>query len=96
MNESGTDDADCRRKVASGGKVTGTLRSLVNARVLHDSLLVLVLLYGSEIVIRGEKERSKIRTMQMDNLRGLWSIRRMDRVPNTRISVLWRVAERGG
>ena len=65
LNESGTDD----RKVASGRKVAGAIRSLVNARslhleccrVLHETLLVSVLTYGSE------KERSRIRGEQMDN-----------------------------
>ena len=32
-----------------------------------------------------EKERSRIRAVQMDNLRGLLGIRKMDRVPNSRI-----------
>ena len=30
-----------------------------------------------------KKERSRIRAVQMDNLRGLLGIRRMNRVPNT-------------
>ena len=41
-------------------------------------------MYGSETVL-WEKERSKIRIVQMDNLRVLVGIRRMDRVPNARI-----------
>ena len=32
LNESGTDEADCHRKVACGMKVAGSIRSLVNAR----------------------------------------------------------------
>ena len=35
-----------------------------------------------------EKERSRIRAVQMDNIKGLLGIRRMDRVPNTRIKEL--------
>ena len=35
-----------------------------------------------------EKEISRIRVVQMDNLRGLLGIRRMDRVPNARIREL--------
>ena len=54
-------------------------------RVMHKTLLVPVLLYGSETIIWKEKERSWIRAVQMDNLRSLLCIRRMDRVPNTRI-----------
>ena len=46
-NESGTDDAECCRKVASGKKVAGAIRSLINTsglqlefvRVLNEGLL---------------------------------------------------------
>ena len=45
--------------MASGRRVTGTIRSLVNdrdlqlkyARVLHETLLVLVLMYDSETML---------------------------------------------
>ena len=40
-----------------------------------------------------EKERSRIRAVQMDNLRGVLGVRRMDRVPNARIRELCRVAK---
>ena len=54
MDESGTDGAECSRKVASGKRVAGAIRSLVNGRdlqlecvrVLHETLLVTVLMYG--------------------------------------------------
>ena len=39
-----------------------------------------VLTYGSETVLWKEKERSRIRVVQMDNLRGLLGIRRMNAV----------------
>ena len=51
-------------------------------RVLNESLMVPVLTYGSETVLWREKERSRIMVAQMDNLRGLLGIRRMDKVPN--------------
>ena len=35
LNESGTDDTECLRKAASGRKVAGAIRSLVNARSLQ-------------------------------------------------------------
>ena len=38
-----------------------------------------------------EKERFRIRTVQMENLRGLLGIRRMDKVPNASIRELCRV-----
>ena len=56
FNESRTDNAECLRKVTSGRKVAGAIRSLLNAkdlqfecaRVLHELLIVPVLLYVSE------------------------------------------------
>ena len=32
LNESGTDETECSRKVASGRRVAGAIRSLVNAK----------------------------------------------------------------
>ena len=78
LDELGTDEAECCTKVVSGMRV---------ARVLHETLLVPVLMYGSETVIW--KERSRIRPVQMDSLRGLLDIKRMDRVPNAWIKELW-------
>ena len=79
--------------MANERRVAGAIRSLINARdfqlefarVLHETLLVPVLMYASETILWKEKERSRIRAIQMDNLRGLLGIRRMDRVLNTRI-----------
>ena len=64
------------------------------ARVMHETLLVPVLMYASETIIFKEKERSRISTVQMDNFRGLVGIRRMDRVPNPRVTELWGVKKR--
>ena len=44
--------------------------------VLHETLFVPFLMYGSEKMLW--KERSRIRAVQMDNLRGLLGIRSMD------------------
>ena len=86
-------DRECSRKVVSEGTVVGAIRSLVNDRslqlecagVLHESLLVPVFTFGSETMIWREKERSRIRDVQMDNLRGLLGIRRIDKFPSARI-----------
>ena len=59
------------------------------ARVLHESLLLVpVLTYGSETMIWREKERSRIRAEQLDNLRGWVGIRRMDKVQHAWIRQL--------
>ena len=57
------------------------------ARVLHETLLVPVpvLVPGSDTMLWKEKERYRVRVVQMDNFKVLLGIRRMDRVPNTRI-----------
>ena len=62
-------------------------------RVLHNALPVPILLYGSEAMIYRERKRFMIRGMQMDNLRGLFGIRRMNRVSNIRIRDLCRVVK---
>ena len=99
LDESGTDGAECSRNVTSGRRNAGAIRSLVNARnshlecarVTHETLLGSVFMYGSETMLWKEKDRSKIRAVNMDNLRGLLGSRRMDRVPNARIKELWGV-----
>ena len=56
-----------------------------------------VLLYDSETMIWIEKERSRIRAVQMDDLRGMLGIRRRNKVPNLWIRVLCSVIKvRGG
>ena len=47
-----------------------------------------VLLYGSDTILWKEKESSTVRAVQMDTLKGLLGIRRMDRVSNARIREL--------
>ena len=88
LDESGTYEAECSRKVVSGRRVADAIRSLQLecARVLNESLLVPVLTYGSETMTWREKERSRIRAVQMDILRGLLGIRRMYKVPNALIT----------
>ena len=62
LDESSTDEAECNRKVASGRRVAGAIKSLVNARslqlecdmVLHESLLVPVLTYSTGMKWEGE------------------------------------------
>ena len=56
-------------------------------------LLVPVFMYSSETMIWKEKERSRIRAVQMDKIRSLLGIRRMDRVPNARIRELCGMAK---
>ena len=85
MNQTCTDEAEYNRRMVSRRRVTGTIRSLVNVkglqlehgRVLHELLLISVLLYSSEKMIWKEKERSRIWAVQMEDFRGLVSIRRM-------------------
>ena len=59
LDELGTDDTECRRKVASGRKIADATSSLGNARgfqfecarVLHEALLVPFLTYCREIMV---------------------------------------------
>ena len=71
LDESGTDGAECSRKMASGRRVASVVKFLVNARdlknecarVLHETLLVPVLIYGNVTMLWKEKERSRIRAV---------------------------------
>ena len=64
LDESGKDGAEYSRNMASGRRLAGAIRSLVNAvdlqlecaRVLHETMLVPVLTYGSETVLWRAKE----------------------------------------
>ena len=99
LDKSGIDGVECSRKVASGRRVTDAIRFLVNARdlqlecvrVLHEILLAPVFMYGSKTMLWKEKEKSRAKAVQMDNLRGLLGIRRIDRILNARIMELCRV-----
>ena len=83
-------------------KFSSVIISLVNARglrlerarVLREALLVLVLLNLSETMIWRENERLGIIAVQMNNIRGLFGIRRMDRLLNARIRELCTVGWR--
>ena len=96
LDESVTDGTERRKEVASGKKVAEAIRSLVNARnlqfecamVLQEVLLMSVLLYESETVVQREKEKSRIRAIQIDNFRGPLDVSRRYRMPNARIKEL--------
>ena len=74
LDESGINEVEFRRKVVSGRRVAGAIRSLVNAkclqfecaRIMIEALTVSVLIYGNEAMIWREKERSRSRAIQTD------------------------------
>ena len=86
MDESGAHGAECSRKGPNRRRVATAIRSLVNgrdlqlecARVLHETLLMPVLMYGCETLIWKEKERSRIWVIQINNLHWFLVIKRMD------------------
>ena len=71
--------------MTSRRRVAVAIRSLVNtqdlqlecAGVLYETFLGPVLMYGSETMLWREKERFRIRAVQMDNRRGFLGIRRI-------------------
>ena len=87
--------------MARGRRDAGAIRSLVNARdlqlecarILHETLLLLFLMYGNEITLWKKKERAMIRPVQMENLKGIIGSRRMDRAPNARNKDLCEVTK---
>ena len=50
---------------------SSTLFAFLSVLVLHETLLVNVLMYGSETVLWKEKKKSRMRAVEMDNRRGL-------------------------
>ena len=64
-------DRDYSTNIASGRKVAGAIRFIVNAwnllhecaRALHEALLMPILSYGSEIMVKRKKEWSRIRAL---------------------------------
>ena len=53
--------------------------------MLHKTLLIPVLLYGSEKKIWRKKEKYRVNAVQRDNPRGMLGIRRMDSMSNVQI-----------
>ena len=80
-------------KVVNGRKVAGAIKSLVDvkgltlesARVLHEDVLLPVLMYSSETIVWNKMYRSKVQCVQMDNLKGVLGVRRIDKMRNERI-----------
>ena len=56
---------------------------------MRHCLQVPVLMYGSETMLWREKERSRLRAVRMDNLRGLLGIRKMDSPKCMDRGVVW-------
>src|SRR5678816_3422023 len=51
-------------------------------------MLLPVLLYSSETMVWNKKYRSKVQSVQMDNLRGMLGVRRIDKMRNESIREL--------
>src|SRR5678816_947056 len=51
-------------------------------------MLLPVLFYSSETMVWNKKYRSKVQCVQMDNLRGVLGVRRIDKMRNEHIRVL--------
>ena len=75
----------------------GNLQVPSNPRLMQGvcslSMLSCYTLYWSETVVWREKERFRIRVVQMDNLRSLLGISKMDRVSNAWIREFCGVAK---
>src|SRR5678815_4983448 len=96
LDEKGTYDAECSREVVNGRMVAGAIKSLVNvkglslecARALHEGMLLPVLLYSSETMVWNKKYRSKVQCVQMDNLRDMLGVKRINKMRNELIREL--------
>ena len=91
LDESGTDEAECCRKVVMNGRrVASALMSLVNAKglQLEYATILHVLIYGNETMIWKKEERSRFRAVQIDNFKGLLGIGSIDKILNAQIREL--------
>ena len=57
-------------------------------------MLVPVLMYGGDTMLWKEKDRSRILAVQMDNIRGLLGIKRMDSLECMDMGAVW--SDEGG
>ena len=76
-----------------GGGLQVLLGPCKMLKVLHETLLLAVFMYGSEIMIWKEEEWFGVVVVRMKNLKGLMGIRRMDNVPSARIRELCGVTK---
>ena len=82
----------CKLQVRSLFNVRGL--QLECARVLHETLLIPVLMYGSETIIWKGKQRLRIEAVQTSDLRGLLDIRRVDKLLNVGIREMYGMTKR--
>ena len=68
--------------------------SLECASVLRDGKLLPVLMYSSKTMVWNKRYRSKVQCVQMDNLRGVLGVRRIDKMRNERITELYCVKKK--
>ena len=94
LDKSGSGSAKSCWKFAN--MVSAKRLQLECAKVLHEALLLTVSLYGSETMVKRDRERAKFRVLQIDNLRDVLGIRRMNRVPNLRVKWLRGVTKEKG
>src|SRR5678816_4114129 len=91
LDEKGTDDTESYEWYR---KVAGAIKSLVDVkglslecyRVLHEGMLLPVLMYSSETMVWNKRYRSKSQSAQMDNLRGVLGVKRIDKMRNEPVS----------
>ena len=95
MDETGTDEAECSTKVASRRRTADAIRSLQLecARVLHESLLVSVLTYGSATICGGRGRDLGLGLYRWTTSEVFLCIRRINKVQNSRIREFCRVTK---
>ena len=82
--------------------MAGAIESLVKARrlsfecnrVVHESMLLLVVMYGSKEMVWSQNYRSEVQTVQMNYLRRVLGVRKIDKMRNEVIIELCRIKKR--
>ena len=102
LDKKGVDDIKCGSKVSNGRQVAGAIESLVKARrlsfernrVVHESMLLPVVMYGSKEMVWSQNYRSEVQTVQMNYLRRVLGVRKIDKMRNEVIIELCRIKKR--
>ncbi|CAG4947225.1 unnamed protein product [Parnassius apollo] len=90
FSRDGRYDKDIERRVNAGNRVNGALHSIVKNQnvskkarmVIHNTVLVPTLMYGSESWVWQKKHESRINAVEMRSLRSMLVLNRNDRVRN--------------
>ena len=93
LDKRGLGEAEVSSRVKKGRKVVGCVGELKRKykmrgdalRSIHEGVLVPTLTYGCETLVWNAEARSKVRAVEMSNLRNICGVRRIDKIRNQEV-----------